>query len=168
MPGGYALYRYFDSDCQLPYVGISGNLGVREIIHKSTSTWMQFAVRSTVERCEMTLAQVMKIERTANETERPLFNVKHNDTLEARQRLRAYLEAIGRPVQVRPKPEALIAEAAPRAPRPADRAILRETPTAVPACLEAGETAGDRGRVVSACICKTHARSPAVTHCRSA
>jgi|SRR5215472_8546276 len=95
-PGdSYALYRYVDGKGRLLYVGISGSLRIRTGIHKSTSSWMQFAVDSAVERFE-TPREVMKAERRAIETEHPLFNVKYNDTPEARERLRNYLEEIGR------------------------------------------------------------------------
>ena len=56
---------------------------------------MQLAADSTVETLP-NRAGVLAAERMAIETERPLFNVAHNDTPEARERLRAYLEGIGR------------------------------------------------------------------------
>jgi prevent-host-death family protein len=56
---------------------------------------MQFTARSTVER-HTTLEDVKAAEQKAIETERPLFNRQYNNTPEARGRLRAYLNEIGR------------------------------------------------------------------------
>jgi len=56
---------------------------------------MQLAARSTINRFP-TLDQVQDAERTAIETEQPLFNRQWNDTPEARERLRDYLTGIGR------------------------------------------------------------------------
>jgi hypothetical protein len=91
----YALYRYFDTRSRLLYVGISGDLANRDRSHISRSRWMQLVASSTVERLK-TLEDVQAAERKAIETERPLFNRLHNDTPEARERLRAYLDEIGR------------------------------------------------------------------------
>ena len=93
-PGeSYALYRHFDAQDRLLYVGISGSLRIREGIHKSTSMWRSLLARSIVERFE-DADEAMKAERIAIETERPLFNVRHNAP-RAGERLRAYLEETG-------------------------------------------------------------------------
>lgn len=87
----YRLYRYFDDD-QVPlYIGRSAHLATREQVHIDTSKWMDFAASSTIERCE-TAEALAEAERTAIRTERPIFNKQHNDTPEAKERLRAYLE----------------------------------------------------------------------------
>lgn len=95
MADGYALYRYFDDADRLLYIGISGDLAVRDTTHISRSRWMQLAARSAVER-RATLAEVREAERNAVESEHPLFNVQYNDTPEAKERLRTYLDEIGR------------------------------------------------------------------------
>lgn len=97
----YALYRYFDDADRLLYVGISGALEVREAAHISRSRWMELAARSTIQRYA-TEADVLDAEETAIKAERPLFNVTHNDTPEARERLRAFLAEIGRIDLLRP------------------------------------------------------------------
>lgn len=91
----YALYRYFDVRDILLYVGISGDLAGRERTHIAKSKWMSLAIRSTIERYG-SLAEAGKAEREAIKAGRPIFNKQHNDTPEARERLRAYLEDIGR------------------------------------------------------------------------
>ena len=91
----YALYRYFDATGRLLYIGISGDLAMRDTSHISRSRWMQLTASSTVERFG-TLEAVKAAEQEAVESERPLFNVQYNDTPEAKERLRAYLEEIGR------------------------------------------------------------------------
>lgn len=86
----YALYRYFDVEGQLLYVGITGNLAVRHSTHIARSRWMEFMASFTVER-RRSLDEVRKAEREAIETERPLFNLRHNDTPGTAQRLLDYL-----------------------------------------------------------------------------
>lgn len=93
--GTYALYRHFDEARRLLYVGITGDLAVRHSAHISQSRWMQLTASSTVERHD-SLKEVLEAERTAIHTERPIFNKKHNDTPEAAERVRTYLEEIGR------------------------------------------------------------------------
>jgi hypothetical protein len=97
----YRLYRYFDTDDILLYVGISGDLADRDKSHISRSKWMQLTARSAVER-HKTLERVKLAERTAIETEHPIFNIAYNSTPEAKARMRAYLEAAGRLDLLRP------------------------------------------------------------------
>lgn len=85
-----ALYRWFDADGALLYVGISANLAVRTGAHAKRSPWARFASQSSVERFT-TRGDALAAERAAIEVERPLFNRAHNDTAEARKRLTEYL-----------------------------------------------------------------------------
>lgn len=89
------LYRHFDTGFRLLYVGISGDLPTRETTHLSSSRWRELIAHTTNEqfvgRCT-----VVKAERIAIDAEEPLFNRQYNDTPEARERLRIYLEGIGR------------------------------------------------------------------------
>jgi hypothetical protein len=94
--GQHALYRYFDTQDRLLYVGISGSLATRNSSHVRRSLWMQFAARSTIERCD-TPAKARGAERLAIETEGPVFNLQYNDSPEARERLTAYLDEAGSP-----------------------------------------------------------------------
>lgn len=123
----YALYRYFDVRDILLYVGMTGDLAKRDKTHISKSAFMQLAARSAIER-RKTLGDVKEAEQKAIETERPIFNIQYNDTPEARERLRAYLEEIGRLDLLTPKIRAAIEEdqrarervrGAERAPEPA-------------------------------------------------
>src|ERR1700677_2868246 len=95
MVGDYALYRYFDITHRLLYIGISGDLAVRDTSHIARSRWMQLTASSNIERYA-TLKEVQEAERRAIETEHPLFNRQYNDTPEARKRLVAYLAEMGR------------------------------------------------------------------------
>jgi hypothetical protein len=94
-PDLYALYRYFDARDTLLYVGISGDLAVRDKSHIASSKWMQFTARSTIGR-HKTLEDVRQAERAAIETEEPIFNKQYNNTPEAKARMHAYLETAGR------------------------------------------------------------------------
>lgn len=85
-----ALYRYFDA-ADLPlYAGISDHLHDRTRSHIRGSSWMDFAVRSTIER-HPTRAVALEAEEAAIKAERPIFNKKHNNTPEARRRVVEYL-----------------------------------------------------------------------------
>lgn len=90
-PGATALYRYWDADEVLLYIGITGDLSKRETTHIRSSEWMQLAARSAVERYP-TRKEARRVELAAIEDERPIFNVEGNDTAEARRRVRVYLE----------------------------------------------------------------------------
>lgn len=90
-----ALYRWWDDGDGLLYIGITGHLGGRTDAHAAGSSWMEFAVRSTVERYP-NRAEAEAAEEAAIKAEQPLFNKQHNDTPEARQRLVDYLVQRGR------------------------------------------------------------------------
>lgn len=92
---GTALYRWYDADDLLLYVGISGSLNARVTDHVKGSSWMDFAVRSTIER-HPNREDASAAETEAIKTERPLFNATHNSTPEARRRLVEYLLEHGR------------------------------------------------------------------------
>lgn len=85
-----ALYRYYDIGDLLLYAGISGRLYGRTGEHVGGSSWMDFAVRSTIERFP-SRDGALEAEEVAIKAERPLFNHTHNDTPEARRRLVEYL-----------------------------------------------------------------------------
>ena len=90
----HVLYRHFDTRGTLLYIGISGDFEKREGNHKSASMWRSFLARTAVEQFEEK-PEVIAAERVAIETEHPVFNKHHNDTPEARARLRAYLKQAG-------------------------------------------------------------------------
>lgn len=92
---GVALYRWYDIDDALLYVGISSELPVRVNAHFKRSTWMEFAVRSSVARYE-TREEAEAAEEAAIKAEHPLFNQTHNNTPESRERLVEYLVMRGR------------------------------------------------------------------------
>lgn len=90
-----ALYRRYDADDNLLYVGISDNPRRRGARHRKRSSWAAFAVRAGVEWFPSREA-AEAAERAAIETESPLFNDRHNATPEARARLVHYLVDRGR------------------------------------------------------------------------
>lgn len=85
-----ALYRWFDWDDRLLYVGITRDMATRQGSHALKSSWSRFSARCMVERAP-TRAVIEAMEYSAIKSEKPLFNHTHNDTPEARQRLVAYL-----------------------------------------------------------------------------
>ena len=89
-PVGPALYRYYDDADRLLYIGISDELTGRVSGHSKGSSWMDFAVRSTITRYP-SRAKAAAAEIEAIKDEHPLFNFKHNNTPEARRRLVKYL-----------------------------------------------------------------------------
>ncbi len=89
-PRPTALYRWYDDQDRLLYVGISDELSGRVIGHTKESSWMDFAARSTITRypCREDGAEA---EIEAIKTEQPLFNQVHNNAPAARRRLVEYL-----------------------------------------------------------------------------
>lgn len=85
-----ALYRYFDADDTLLYIGIAQDLAHRENGHIKSSVWMQLTARSTIERFP-DRPEALAAEREAIETEHPIFNIQYNDSPEARDRRNAYI-----------------------------------------------------------------------------
>jgi predicted GIY-YIG superfamily endonuclease len=84
------LYRFYDTNDVLLYVGITDNLIERTWSHARASTWMEFAVRSTVERhAKRPDAEAAEI--AAIQGERPLFNLAYNDDKDGDRRLVDYL-----------------------------------------------------------------------------
>ena len=92
----YALYRYFDEVDRLLYAGKTSDIARRASSHIASSEWMQFAARSTIRKFA-SARELGDAERKAIETEHPIFNKQYNNTPEAEERLRAYLEEVGRP-----------------------------------------------------------------------
>lgn len=84
------LYRFYDADDVLLYVGITDNLLERTWSHARASTWMEFAVRSTVEQ-HAKRGDAEEAEITAIRGECPLFNQAYNDDRDADRRIVDYL-----------------------------------------------------------------------------
>lgn len=85
-----ALYRWYDADDALLYIGISKCPRIRANDHRVGSTWADYAVRS---RHEMfaTRDEAAAAEVAAIASERPIFNVAHNSDAIAKRQLVAYL-----------------------------------------------------------------------------
>lgn len=71
------LYRYFDKDGTLLYVGISLSAVLRQSSHKLLSSWYAEAVTMTIERFE-TRIMALSAEKEAIISEKPKHNVMHN------------------------------------------------------------------------------------------
>lgn len=84
------LYRYYDGQDVLLYVGITANMPSRFGSHETDSTWMDFAVRSTIERFT-NRDDALAAEKAAIEEHAPLFNVEHNDRPDRVRRIVDYL-----------------------------------------------------------------------------
>lgn len=72
------LYRFFDADDQLLYVGISFNAAQRAMQHRHDKPWWTDVARMNVEHLPVNRQEAEAIERSAIVTERPLYNVTHN------------------------------------------------------------------------------------------
>ena len=72
-----ALYRHFDKDKNLLYVGISYNAFARLAQHEFSSTWAGLSVRMEIEYFD-TRAIAMNAERMAIINEKPIHNLVHN------------------------------------------------------------------------------------------
>ncbi len=87
-----ALYRWYDADGILLYVGITGDVTARQSSHAKWSSWSPFAASSKIERLP-DRATALATETDAIAAERPLFNLAGNVSLEARRALVDYLVA---------------------------------------------------------------------------
>jgi predicted GIY-YIG superfamily endonuclease len=87
------LYRWFDADGRLLYIGITNDLANRTEQHAESSEWFPFAAALTVwiypDRASATSA-----ETSAIKAEYPLFNIDKNEAVCASDRL-SYLSARG-------------------------------------------------------------------------
>lgn len=70
------LYRHFDAEGCLLYVGVSKSVLVRTSQHKRGSDWFDQVVRIDIERFS-TLDDAMAAEQHAIETEKPKHNLRH-------------------------------------------------------------------------------------------
>lgn len=76
-PERTALYRLFDADGQLLYVGITNNTHRRFERHRQTKNWWPRVHRRTIEWYD-TLDEAAEAERDAIRREVPRFNVSNN------------------------------------------------------------------------------------------
>jgi predicted GIY-YIG superfamily endonuclease len=75
--GSCDLYRFFDADETLLYVGISLNAAKRASQHRKDKPWWPDVATMTVERHD-TREAALEAEAEAIRSERPLHNVQHN------------------------------------------------------------------------------------------
>lgn len=74
------LYRFFDADDRLLYVGITGRSVARWAEHSKSKPWWPQVVRTTVEH-HADRAAALEAERAAIKVERPEHNIMHAVTL---------------------------------------------------------------------------------------
>lgn len=72
-----ALYRHFDAEGVLIYVGITDSMPKRTDQHRRNSAWFQFVADTTTEMFD-TRTAASNAEREAIKTEGPVFNDTHN------------------------------------------------------------------------------------------
>lgn len=72
------LYRHYDSEDNLLYIGISKCTSSRLKGHKFSSNWYYDIVKITIERFD-TRDAALKAEREAIESEHPIHNIEYND-----------------------------------------------------------------------------------------
>lgn len=77
--GGVSLYRFYDAEDTLLYVGITEAGAMRWNQHRKSKHWWPEVVSSTVEHFT-TRAEALEAERQAIIAEQPLHNVVHNRT----------------------------------------------------------------------------------------
>jgi excinuclease UvrABC nuclease subunit len=88
------LYRHFDANGTLLYVGMSLNALNRLIQHRQVSLWFDEIANITIEKFE-TKDQLIEAEMQAIKTESPKYNIIHSDInkpLRKPRRQKTYLE----------------------------------------------------------------------------
>lgn len=73
------LYRYFDSEGHLLYVGISGNNLKRQSQHKKNAAWFGLVSTATFEHYE-SRTEALAAEKLAIQRENPAHNIQHAKT----------------------------------------------------------------------------------------
>lgn len=89
------LYRFYDIDGRLLYVGISLNAAMRAAQHRAEKSWWPDVARMDVER-HSDRATALEAERQAIVDERPRHNVVHAKSLSSADRWPDALWVIGR------------------------------------------------------------------------
>jgi hypothetical protein len=94
-----AVYRYFDADGRLLYVGVSLSGIARQSQHESGSHWYADHASMTTEWFD-TRAEALEAERMAIITEQPIYNVAHRgevleETPEARKLTHSQIGRMG-------------------------------------------------------------------------
>jgi len=83
----HALYRFFNHDGQLLYVGITLNLGSRLTKHRDDKPWWAEVARVMVAQFD-SREEVLAAEKVAIRTEQPKYNIQYNEAvIERRQQL---------------------------------------------------------------------------------
>jgi len=72
------LYRYFDKESQLLYVGITGSLSSRQSQHLKKSVWFYLVATASYEHYELR-ADALRAESQAIKTENPIHNIALNN-----------------------------------------------------------------------------------------
>jgi predicted GIY-YIG superfamily endonuclease len=72
------LYRFYNNDNELLYIGISLSAAQRASQHKKTQGWWRLVARMDVEHLDCSRSEIEAIERDAIKRERPRFNIVHN------------------------------------------------------------------------------------------
>lgn len=83
----HALYRFYDGDGVLLYIGVTADPGVRFKQHRNDKEWWTQVATIRIEKLP-TRASVLAAERIAIQEERPLWNVTHNEAAAAIRRSR--------------------------------------------------------------------------------
>lgn len=73
------LYRFFDADDQLLYVGVAGTATQRWEQHAKEKGWWRDVAKTTVDH-HPSRPSAMAAERNALRAEKPKYNVVHNDS----------------------------------------------------------------------------------------
>lgn len=71
------LYRYFNEDGELLYVGKSVSAPMRLLKNKYKNSWFDEVVEITIDKIDDP-TELMLAEAEAIRTERPKYNVQHN------------------------------------------------------------------------------------------
>lgn len=81
--GATNLYRFFDAQGGLLYIGISYNAWARMAGHRMNASWWSQVASASIEHFP-TRAEAAQAERSAIEAERPAHNVAYNQSVDTR------------------------------------------------------------------------------------
>lgn len=98
------VYRYYDENEQLLYVGITGDNYKRQSAHRRGSSWFKDAVNATFEHFD-TREEALEAETIAIRTENPMYNIAQTENYATGSKLRLDFSAKVHLVQMLSEPD---------------------------------------------------------------
>jgi predicted GIY-YIG superfamily endonuclease len=125
------LYRQYDKDGKLLYVGVSINARTRHVQHKSTSFWIDEVATITIEK-HPDRETALAAEKSAISSEKPVYNDQYAEKRRVRPEPLSPMPMFGPPAPYRGRPVGLVSGEVPEGfPVPPERIFRADHERAV-------------------------------------